>query len=113
MGMYVRAFVVPAGTRDRVIRRAVSYRNHFYSCFAKEESFMSPSGGLFVPDYDNDYLVRVCSAVRYVELAKQYRADFDRDYPNEGPMYVDDLSKWLQHPRRPLDDIEVVVTPET
>lgn len=113
MAMYVTAFAVPKGSRDRVLFRHQVYRNHFMTAFEQEEPIVVQPGGPFLADYEHWPLTcRVVSARRYLEIADSYRKEFDRDYPAEGPMYIDDMTAALDGWHATLDELEIVVVPE-
>jgi hypothetical protein len=52
---------------------------------------------------------------RYLALAQQFRdkidAEADPDDASDGPIYVDDMTKFLQF-GKPWDDFEIILIPE-
>lgn len=121
MGQYVKVFVVPRGTRDRVIKSFVSYRQGALRPYYEGELTMpAKSGGLFVPDYDDDRDVWVTTAERWLEIIAAFRQDVATDsevsdatgLSSPGPIYEDDCTWWLKQQKR-IDDIEIVITEET
>lgn len=116
MGMYTQVFVVPRGTRDRVVKRFVSYRQGSLREYYRDEPTMFAksvqNGGLFVPDYDEDRDVWVTTPMRWFEIVAEFRRDADAEDASTGPMYEDKCVQWLQQ-QYDLDLYEIVITEET
>ena len=118
MGAYTQVFVVPRGTRDRIIKRFVSYRQGYFGQFYENEPTMFAksvrNGGLFVPDYDEDRDVWVTTPLRWFEIVAAYRQESDRLnlIQGGGPTYEDDCVYWLQQ-QLDLDLYDIVITEET
>jgi hypothetical protein len=123
VGQYTIAFAVPhSDTHEytRVIEKFSTYRvGGFYDYYAKIGKRISARpGDLFIADYEPrslSYRVTVVTARQWLALTEQYRKDYDAEYPDEGPMYVDDCSEWLAHLLvwGEIDTIDIVLTEET
>lgn len=118
MGQYTQVFVVPRVTRDRIVKRFVSYKQAYLREFYENEPTMFAksvqNGGLFVPDYDEDRYVWVTTPLRWFAIVAAFREEMDRRYLSESgkPIYEDDCVYWLQQ-QFDLDLYEIVITEET
>jgi hypothetical protein len=124
MGMYCYNYIVPAGTRDRVIHRCSTYRTSFISLMFEDndEEYDRLKPGIekiarpTFCDREDCAHVWVMSADLWLHLADAYRKQDAEDSPDEAPMYVDDCTQWLRQLERNggvIHDLEVIVAPET
>jgi hypothetical protein len=115
MSQYAQVFVVPRGTRDRIVKRFVSYLEDELTPFLKREPAIPvESSRLFVPSGNPKRLVRVTTPMRWFEIVAAFREEWNIEYGDlsDGPMYEDECVKWLQQ-QLDLDLYEIVITEET
>lgn len=111
MANYVIAYAVLRGPPDTVVYRSSTYRLDFWYACKGERSFTAERGHPFIDDLDLPQTARVTTAARYLELAEAYRQEFDAEYPDEGPMYADAMTRWLVA-RGPSVGVEIVLVQE-
>jgi len=115
MGIYIYGYVMPRGQDNEVIFTDMTYRTSFYDTYANAEGVSAIS----VPEIiERDHFNDNKSGHRmtpktYIRCAKAYRDAFDAEYPDEGPMYIDDVTKWLcLLSTNDLEKIDVVLVQE-